>query len=167
MQKNFWVLIWSKGAKIGPETRFFAIFSSLLHQFSLKVHTVVACDNVYHEVEMKSVKNFLSPNLVEGGQNQSRNQVFCYFFKFGSVIFLEIAYSDTLQQSVAFSRGKICKKNLGPNLVQGGQSRSQNQVFCYFLKFASLVFLEIAYSDRLQQCVTYSRGKMYEKNFGP
>ena len=31
MKKNE-SLIWSKGAKIGPETRFFAIFSSVVHQ---------------------------------------------------------------------------------------------------------------------------------------
>ena len=58
MQKIFWFLIWSKGAKIRPETRFFAIFSSLLHQFSLKLHTVIACNNVQHVVEVKSMKKF-------------------------------------------------------------------------------------------------------------
>ena len=41
-------------------------------------------------------------------------------------------------------------------------------VFCYFLKFGSSVFLEIACSDSLQQCVTSSRGKIYIKSFwGP
>ena len=44
----------------------------------------------------------------------------------------------------------------------------ETRFFCYFLKFGSLVFVEIAYSDSLQQCLTCSRGKMYEKSFwGP
>ena len=38
--------------------------------------------------------------------------------------------------------------------------------FCHFLKFGSLVFLEIAYNDSLQQCMISSRGKTHEKNFG-
>ena len=59
------------------------------------------------------------------------------------------------------------KKNLGPNLVQGGQNRSRNQVFCYFLKFGSLIFFEIAHSDSLQQCLACSRGKIFEKILGP
>ena len=59
--KKFWALIWSKGAKIGPEIRFFAIFSSLLHQFSLKLHTVIACKNVSHVVEVKSMKKSFGP----------------------------------------------------------------------------------------------------------
>ena len=39
--------------------------------------------------------------------------------------------------------------------------------FCHFLKFGSLVFLEIAYNDTLQQCLILSRSKIYEKNWGP
>ena len=38
--------------------------------------------------------------------------------------------------------------------------------FSHFLKFSSLVFLEITYNDSLQQCITSSRGKTQEKNFG-
>ena len=35
-------------------------------------------------------------------------------------------------------------------------------------KFGSLVFLEIAYNDSLQQCLTTSRGRIHEKKFyGP
>ena len=42
--------------------------------------------------------------------------------------------------------------------------RPKTRFFCHFLKFGSLVFLEIAYNDNLQQCLTSSRGKV-EKNF--
>ena len=34
---------------------------------------------------------------------------------------------------------------------------SQNEVFCYFLMFGSLVFLEIAEDDSFKQCLTTSR----------
>ena len=44
----------------------------------------------------------------------------------------------------------------------------QNKVFCDFLKFGLLVFLEIAYNDGLQHCIKSNRGKIYEKHFlGP
>ena len=44
-QKILAARIWAKWAKIGSETRFFAIFSSLVYQFSLKLHTMIACNN--------------------------------------------------------------------------------------------------------------------------
>ena len=37
--------------------------------------------------------------------------------------------------------------------------------FCHFLKFGSLVFLEIAYNNSFQHCITSSRGKTHTKNF--
>ena len=46
MKKILGAQIWAKGAKIGPRARFFAIFSSLFHCFSLKLHTMIACKNV-------------------------------------------------------------------------------------------------------------------------
>ena len=58
------------------------------------------------------------------------------------------------------------KKNGGANLGQMGQNRAQNKVFCYFLKFDSLVFLEIAYNDSLQQCLISNRSKFHEKKLG-
>ena len=38
------------------------------------------------------------------------------------------------------------KKIGGPNLGQMAKNRAQNYVSCHFLKFGSLVFLEIAYN---------------------
>ena len=43
LEKNFWAQIWAKGIKIWPEIRSFVIFSSLVHQFSLNLHTMIAC----------------------------------------------------------------------------------------------------------------------------
>ena len=44
-----------------------------------------------------------------------------------------------------------------------GLNQSQNKVFRHFLEFRSLVFLENADNDSLQQCLTYSRNKTHEK----
>ena len=98
------------------------------------------------------------------GQNWAQNWVFWHFLKFGSLFFLEIACNDSLQQCLIYSREKIDEKFFwGPNLGHRDQNLFQNQVFCHFLKFGSLVFLEIAYNDRLQHYVTCSRGKIYQK----
>ena len=61
--------------------RFFAIFLSLNHKFSLKMGTMIACDNVYQLVEVKSSeKNF-------GGPNGPKKVWFIFFFfKFHRII---------------------------------------------------------------------------------
>ena len=45
--------------------------------------------------------------------------------------------------------------------------QKKKKVFCYFLKFGSLIFLEITYNDRLRQCLTSRRDKTQEKYLGP
>ena len=51
---------------------------------------------------------------------------FCHFLKFGSSVFLEIAYNDSLQQYLTTSTGKIHEKKFwGPNLSQINQNRVQ------------------------------------------
>ena len=57
------------------------------------------------------------------------------------------------------------KKSAAENLGPTGLNQSQNEVFCHFPGFGSLVFLENAYNDILKQCLAFSRGKTYEKNF--
>ena len=69
-------------------------------------------------------------------------------------------YSDWRSQ--IFER----KKNGDPNFGPAGLNQAQNKVFRHFLEFGSLVFLEIVYSDSLQQCLTSTRGENYEKRFG-
>ena len=60
------------------------------------------------------------------------------------------------------------KKIGGSNFGQVDQNRARNWISCHFLKFGSLVFLEIAYNDSLQQFLTFSRSKICEKSFwGP
>ena len=38
--------------------------------------------------------------------------------------------------------------------------------FCHFLKFGSLVLLEISYNDSLQQCIASRTGDTHKKNLG-
>ena len=45
-EKVFWTHIRAKQAKIRPEIRFFAILSNLILYFSMKLYTVIACNNV-------------------------------------------------------------------------------------------------------------------------
>ena len=96
-----------------------------------------------------------------------KNQVFDHFLKFGSLVFLEIGYNDSLQQCTTSSRGTNYEKIFRDQIwCKTGQNPAQNQDFCDFLKFISLVFFKIAYNDSLQQCITSSRGKTYKKKFG-
>ena len=45
--------------------------------------------------------------------------------------------------------------------------RSEISFFCQFLKFSSLVFLEIACNDSLERCLTSSRDETQTKFRGP
>ena len=89
---------------------------------------------------------------------------FCHYLKFGSLVFLEIVYNGSLQQCLTSSKGKTHKKILGTKLwSKRPKIRPKISFFCHFLKFGSLVFLEIAHNDSLQQCLTCSRDKIHEK----
>ena len=46
------------------------------------------------------------------------------------------------------------------------QNWALDLVFCHFFKSGLLVFLEIEEDDSLGHCLTTSRGKTHEKNFG-
>ena len=97
---------------------------------------MIACNNFKHLVYVKSTNKFFwGPNFGERGQNPAQNQVFCNFLKFGSLVFLEIAYNDNLQQCITSGRGKTYEKKIGgPNL---GQNRPPKIRF--FATFSSLL----------------------------
>ena len=57
------------------------------------------------------------------------------------------------------STKKVLGSKFGPNSPKSGPKL---RFFCHFLKFDSLVFFGIAYSDSFQQCLTSSRGKIEE-----
>ena len=120
-------IIWGaqNWTKIGSKIRFFAIFSSLVGQFSFKLHKMIAWNN-FQLLVAKSMKEiFLGPNLNQMGQNWVQNQVFGHFLKFGWLVFLEIAQNDSLEQFVTTSRSKTHEKKLGEggsNFGQAGQN---------------------------------------------
>ena len=58
------------------------------------------------------------------------------------------------------------KEIFGPKFKPKEPKSCLELFFCYFFKFGSLVFLEIEYSDSLEQCVTSTKGKTYKKDFG-
>ena len=60
--------------------------------------------------------------------------------------------------------GKIQEKFFGAQISgKRAKIRSETRFFCHFLKFDSLVFLEIVYTDSFQQCITSSRGQVGQK----
>ena len=56
----------------------------------LKLHTMIACDNVKYLVEVKPTKKIEGEgvNLARMVQNWAQNKVFHIFLKFGSLVFL-------------------------------------------------------------------------------
>ena len=62
----------------------------------------------------------------------------------------------------------LTKKFGGQNFKPNGPQLGPKIVFfCHFSKFGSLIFLQIAYDDSLQQCLTSSTDKIYKTFFGP
>ena len=71
-----------------------------------------------HDIEWLMKPDFCnkkkcSPNLGPACLNQAQSEVFCHFLTFSSLVFFEIAYNDSLQQCLTFSRGKAHEKKLG------------------------------------------------------
>ena len=109
-----------------------------------------------------SQKKFLGSKFGSKGPKLGPNQFFFFFqfLKFGSLVFLEIAYSDSLEQCITSSRDKTHKKNFRDQIWdKTDQNHTQNQVFYHFLRFGSLVFLKIAQDDSLEQYLTTRRVK--------
>ena len=90
------------------------------------------------------------------------------FLKFGSLFFSDILPDDSwpwylVTYKLELKKKKIWSMEFEPNWPKLG---SKLVFFWHFLKFGAIVFLEIAYNDILEQCLTSSRGKIHEKNLG-
>ena len=92
------------------------------------------------------------------------------FLKIGSLVFSVIIHEDSWLWHLVTDRARFLKKKkknwqsqFGPNGPKSGPKLD----FCHFLKLGSLVCLEIAYNDSLQQFLTSSRGKIHKKDLGP
>ena len=64
----------------------------------------------------KKKKTNCGLNLGPAGLNQAQNEVFCYFLEFGSQVFLEIEYDDTLQQCLTLVEVKPTQKSFGDQI---------------------------------------------------
>ena len=101
----------------------------------LKIRSVIFNDIVHDDswpwyLETDKVrflkKNIGGLSLGPMGLNQAQIEIFPHFLEFGSLVFLEIVYNDSLQQFLTSSRGKSHENIWGPNLGKTSQNRSQN-----------------------------------------
>ena len=89
-------------------------------------------------------------------QNLVQNQFCSYFFKFTSLVFLDITQDDSLEHCL----NKTLEKNFwGPKL-----DSKLGQGFCHFCK-VPLVFPDIAQDCSLGQFLTASRTETSKKDF--
>ena len=78
------------------------------------------------------------------GLIQVQNEVFDYFLKFESLVFLEIAYNYSLQQYLIFGRGKTHEKEFcAPNLDQTSGNRPEIKFFAIFLSLVQCFSLKL------------------------
>ena len=78
------------------------------------------------------------PEFRSNGQKwDPRLGFFCYFLKFGSLVFFEIEYNHSLQQCLTSSRGKIHKIFLGPKF--GPKRPKIRYKISFFAIFSSLI----------------------------
>ena len=121
------------------------VFSRLHHQFFLILHRTVAEHDTQWLTKSDFWKKSQRPDFWLNWPKSGPNEV---FVEFGSQVFLEIAYNDSLQQCVTSSGGEILEKKSG--------EPTRNQVLRHFLKFGSLVFFQIAFYDSLERFLTTS-----------
>ena len=61
------------------------------------------------------------------------------FFMFDTLVFIEIAYNDSLQQCITSVRKKLSQKSFGEKIwVKTGQNQAQN---LFFLPFSQVWFV--------------------------
>ena len=120
------------------------------------------------------MKKFGGPKFgPKGSKSGAKLGFFCHFLKIASLVFLEIVCNDSLQQCLTSSWGKIHQNDFWVQICAKGAKGAKVRpgtsfFFVIFLRFGSLVFLEIAYNDSLQQCLTSRRSKTHEQTFwGP
>ena len=80
------------------------------------------------------------------------------FLRIKSLVFAGIIHDDSWPWYLVTDEPRFLKKK-NNNLNQ-----TQNEIFRYFLKLGSYVFLESAYNDSLEHCLTPNRRKNHKKN---
>ena len=108
---------------------------------------------------MKPAKNLWGPKFWSDRLNSGPKLVFLSFSQVWFICFPENCIDNNLEHCLTTSRCKNHEKSFG------APSQVQNQGFCYFLKVASLVFLDVAQDCSLEQCLTSSRAETSQKYF--
>ena len=140
------------------------IFSRLDHQFFLILYMMIADhDNLVSNKARLLKKKWWSEFGPKGPKNQAQNDVFQHFLEFGSLVFLEIEYNDSLQQCLICSRGKTHRKKfLGPKLEQTSQNWPEMRGF-----FAIFPILVHYFSLKLHTMITCNNVELKPtKNLG-
>ena len=100
-KKILTVQIW---AKIGPEIKFLAIVSSLVHSFSFKLHRMIPWKNIQLLAQVKSKKKTKTKKWGDGkfGPNRSKSDPKLVFF-FSSFCSLVSQFSWKLHRVIAWN----------------------------------------------------------------
>ena len=123
------------GTSVWPSVYLSIHLSVQLSLSFLKIRSVIFNDIVHDDswpwyLETGEVrflkKNIGGSSLGPMGLNQAQIEIFPHLLEFGSLVFLEIVYNDSLQQFLTSSRGKSHENIWGPNLGKTSQNRSQN-----------------------------------------
>ena len=88
-------------------------------QSFLEIGLLVFCDYLHDDSspwyvvtdQAKFFKKVLQPDFGPQGPKLGLKWGLCNFFVFGSLVFLEIIYNDSVQQCLTSSRGKYHEKN--------------------------------------------------------
>ena len=117
-------------------------------------------------VVVKSTKKILGSKFGPKGPKSGQKLGFLPVSQVWFISCLEIAYNDSLQQCITSSRGKTHETDFWGTKFGLKLARIWPEIrFCLFLKFVSLVFLEIEYNDSFQQCLISSEVKSHKENF--
>ena len=132
--------------------RFFAIFLSLDHQFSLQLRTMIACNNVKPLVEVELANKIFGAKIVPGIR-------LCAIFSNLVYQCLQITLDDSLEQWLATSRGKIhTQKFLGLKFGPNRPKLCPELGFSLFSQvFQSISFLGNCIGCQLRRMPNYQQ----------
>ena len=86
---------------------------------------MIACNNAEYLIVVKPMKKIFGDQIWAKIGPETRFSP--HFFKFGSLVFLEIAYNDSLQQFITSSNGKTLEKIFRDQIwAIMGQNHAQN-----------------------------------------
>ena len=100
--------------------------------------------------------------------NQAQNEVFRHFVEFGSYVFPEIGYNDSLRQCLISSRGKTHEKILfRPKFGPNGTKSSPKLGFSPFSQVILISFLLNYIGRQLELCLLLIEVKLTKNFLGP